>query len=71
MRCTQCDSADLEPGFIEDSGEHSQGYARWIKGPLERGLFGGARRMGKTRWIVDAFRCVECSHLELFARPKD
>ncbi|MFE3450371.1 hypothetical protein ACFXJ8_15705 [Nonomuraea sp. NPDC059194] len=71
MRCTQCDGADLEPGFVEDAGEHSQGYARWIRGPLERGLFGGARRLGKTRWIIDAYRCVGCSHLELFARPKD
>ncbi|MDF5756044.1 hypothetical protein [Spongiactinospora sp. TRM90649] len=71
MRCTQCDGQELEPGFIEDNGEASQGYARWIPGILERGLFGGARRMGKPRWIVDAFRCVRCSHLELFVRPKD
>ncbi|PZG48879.1 hypothetical protein C1I98_12070 [Spongiactinospora gelatinilytica] len=70
MRCTQCDGADLEPGFIEDNGE-SQGYGRWIAGPLERGIFGGARRMGKPRWIIDAFRCTRCSHLELFSRPKD
>ncbi|MFD1932277.1 MULTISPECIES: hypothetical protein [Nonomuraea] len=71
MRCTQCDGTELEPGFIEDGGEHSQGYARWIQGPLERGLFGGARRLWKTRWIIDAYRCVGCSHLELFVRPKD
>lgn len=69
-KCSQCGSNDLEPGFIEDSGEGSRGYARWIQGPLERGPFGGAKRMGKQRWQVDVFRCRVCAHLELFAgRP--
>ncbi|MFF4776013.1 hypothetical protein ACFY05_24465 [Microtetraspora fusca] len=71
MKCTQCGDPNLEPGFIEDSGEHSQGYGRWIPGPLERGVFGAARRFGKPRWIIDAHRYVRCSHLELFVRPKD
>ncbi|MFI6511677.1 hypothetical protein ACIBCT_29080 [Streptosporangium sp. NPDC050855] len=71
MRCTQCDGTDLEPGFVEDGGEHSHGYARWIAGPLERGIFGGVKRFGKTRWDVEAFRCTRCFHLELFARTPD
>ena len=66
-RCTQCDAPDLEPGFIEDAGDHSRGYARWIPGPLERGVFGGAKRMGRQRWQVDAWRCRRCGHLELYA----
>ncbi|WP_433256176.1 hypothetical protein ACQPYK_16635 [Streptosporangium sp. CA-135522] len=71
MRCTQCDGTDLEQGFIEDDGEHSHGYSRWIQGPLERGLFGGAKRLWRARWTIDAFRCTRCSHLELFARSQD
>ncbi|MFD1541281.1 hypothetical protein [Nonomuraea guangzhouensis] len=71
MNCTQCDGTDLEPGFIEDKGEGSQGYGRWIQGALERGLFGGAKRMGRAVWIIEAFRCTRCSHLELFVRPRD
>lgn len=51
-RCTQCGTEGLEPGFIEDAGEHSRGYARWIAGPLERGIFGGAKRMGRQRWQI-------------------
>jgi hypothetical protein len=66
-RCTQCGSEGSEPGFIEDAGEHSRGYARWIAGPLERGIFGGAKRMGRQRWQIDAWRCRKCGHLELFA----
>ncbi|MGW2564130.1 hypothetical protein ACWCXB_33925 [Streptomyces sp. NPDC001514] len=68
MKCTQCGRAGLEPGFIEDTGEHSRGYARWIAGALERGILGGAKRMGRPRWQIDAYRCPTCGHLELFAR---
>jgi hypothetical protein len=67
IKCTQCGGTDLERGFIEDSGQSSQGYARWIEGALERGLFGGAKRMGRPRRTVDAWRCRACAHLELFA----
>ncbi len=70
MRCTHCAATDLEPGFIEDSGQAARGYTSWIAGPLELGIFGGAKRMGRTRWLVDAYRCRRCSHLELFARPR-
>jgi hypothetical protein len=66
-KCSSCGGTALEPGFIEDSGEGSRGYARWIAGPLERGIFGGARRMGKQRWQIEAFRCTSCGHLDLFA----
>jgi hypothetical protein len=66
--CTQCEGDDLESGFIEDAGESSRGYARWILGPLEKGVFGGAKRMGRPRWQIDALRCRRCGHLELFAR---
>ncbi|MBN3929876.1 hypothetical protein IQ279_09525 [Streptomyces verrucosisporus] len=68
VKCTQCGTTGLEPGFIEDSGDNSRGYARWIAGPLEFGPFGGARRMGRPRWQIDAYRCPKCGHLELFAR---
>ncbi|MEU4836025.1 hypothetical protein [Streptosporangium sp. NPDC023615] len=68
MRCTQCDNTDLESGFIDDAGEYSPGYGRWIAGPLDRGMFGNAKRFGKPRWEIEAFRCTRCFHLELFAR---
>ena len=67
IKCTQCGAIGLEPGFIEDAGEHSKGFARWIPGPLEKGVFGGAKRFGRQRWQIDSFRCRQCGHLELFA----
>ncbi|MFI5980791.1 hypothetical protein ACIQWR_35715 [Streptomyces sp. NPDC098789] len=70
IKCTQCGVVGLEQGFVEDSGEGSRGYARWIAGALERGVFGGAKRLGRQRWQIDAFRCPQCGHLELFARNR-
>ncbi|MGW5424275.1 hypothetical protein [Streptomyces sp. NPDC003943] len=67
FRCTHCGTVGLEPGFVEDTGQYSRGYTRWIQGALERGPFGGAKRMGRPSWQIDAFRCPTCSHLELFA----
>lgn len=66
--CSSCGRHGLEPGFIEDSGQGSRGYARWIAGPLKRGFLGGARLMGKQRWQIEAFRCPSCGHLDLYAR---
>lgn len=65
--CTHCGNVGLSEGFIEDAGEHSRGYARWIEGALERGAFGGAKRRGRLRRQIEAFRCPKCGHLELFA----
>jgi biotin-dependent enzyme len=64
--CTHCGSESMEPGFIEDRGQGSRGYGRWVEGHLERGLL-GARRMGRRRRAIEAYRCVHCSHLDFFA----
>lgn len=67
MRCSQCGTVGLEPGFTSDTGQGSRGFARWIAGPLEFGLMGGAKLMGRHSVAIHAFRCPNCSHLELFA----
>ncbi len=64
--CSACGAESLEPGFLDDSSD--AGYARWIPGALERGVFGTAKKFRKERWIVEAWRCGKCQHLELFAR---
>ncbi|MGW0479188.1 hypothetical protein [Nonomuraea sp. NPDC003214] len=70
FRCTHCGTTGLQAGFIMDSGQYSQGFANWVEGALERGVFGGAKLAGRPRWEIDAYRCPRCFHLELFAgRP--
>jgi hypothetical protein len=66
-RCTSCSGQSLEPDFLEDSSRNSTGYIRWIQGPLQKGLFGGARRWGRPRWDVEALRCATCGHVELYS----
>jgi hypothetical protein len=67
IKCTHCGQGDLEAGFIGDQGERSNGYMRWVAGALERGIFGGARLMGRPKLAIAAYRCPNCAHLELFA----
>lgn len=45
------------------------GSARWVQGPLEKGIMGGAKLMGKKRSDVHAYRCDRCGRLELFVLP--
>lgn len=69
IRCSQCAGSEFDEGFIEDMGQSSAGYARWIPGALERGVFGGAKRLGKERYPVVAYACRACGHLELYLGP--
>ena len=68
IRCTHCGATELQPGFIEDTGEATLGYVRWIEGALELGFSGSAKRRKRPRRQIDAYRCTRCDHLELFAR---
>ncbi|GAB20207.1 hypothetical protein GOEFS_106_01050 [Gordonia effusa NBRC 100432] len=67
INCVHCGGTSAEPGFMEDRGEGSSGYVRWIAGPLERGIFGGAKRVGRQRRVIEAWRCTGCGNLHLFA----
>jgi len=70
LHCTHCGAEGLEIGFLMDSDQLPQA-ARWVEGALERGIFGGAKLTGRTRWEIDAYRCRHCNHLELFAGRPD
>jgi hypothetical protein len=67
--CSLCDSG-LRLGFLEDKGERGAiGASRvlsWIDGQAEKGVFGGAKVLGKRRHDVKAYRCDQCGHLDLF-----
>jgi len=66
--CSWCGEASFDPGFLQDSGEGSQGALRWVTGALERSFFGGAKSFGRERRDVQGARCSACGHLELFVR---
>ena len=66
-RCSQCGGDRFEEGFLEDAGQGSQGFARWIPGPLQLGIFGGAKKMGRPRFPVRAYVCQGCGLVQLYA----
>jgi hypothetical protein len=71
-RCTACGSQGLlDEGYLTDTGEGAKGYVRWVNSPRDTGLFGGFSSMGASRFLVRAFRCRECRHLELFAEDRE
>lgn len=65
--CAACGGNDLEPGFLLDRGEGAQGFTQWVQGALQRGIFGGAKVMGKPKFVVEALRCRRCGFLNLYA----
>ncbi|MFC5289200.1 hypothetical protein ACFPM7_19285 [Actinokineospora guangxiensis] len=68
IKCAACGCLDLEPGFVMDSGQSARGFTAWVAGALERGLFGGAKLMGRDKYVIEAFRCRQCAFLNHYAR---
>jgi hypothetical protein len=69
-KCAACGASSLEPGFIMDSGQSAQGFSAWVQGELERGIFGGAKLMGRPKYVVESHRCTECYYLNQYAREE-
>jgi hypothetical protein len=65
--CSWCGHTGAELGFMGDGGQYSTGYGQWVAGELETGSLGWAKRRGRAVRAVYAYRCTQCSHLELFA----
>jgi DNA-directed RNA polymerase subunit RPC12/RpoP len=74
MKCTACGGA-LEDGFIPDTGHAQTWVAVWLKGApaANTGFFnrlrtgGGVDMTDVDAKAIDARRCTDCGHLELFA----
>jgi hypothetical protein len=67
--CRWCKKGTLDPGYLEDQGERSTGFVRWVAGILSLGILGNAKGLGTAaKFSVKAYRCDHCGHLELFAK---
>jgi hypothetical protein len=67
LTCSRCGAADLETGYVSDFGQGASGFANWIAGPIDLGVFGVAKSRRRPRVAVVAYRCPQCWHLDLFA----
>jgi hypothetical protein len=65
--CSFCGATGLEPGYLVDWMQGGARVANWVKGAPEFGPLGGLRILTKQTIPTTAYRCPECSHLELFA----
>jgi len=65
--CPACGHRGLEPGYLEDQGDSSMGFIRWIAGPIVLGRVGRAKvDRHRERFRVEALRCPACRHLSLY-----
>lgn len=74
-KCTACGLWGLEPGFLPDVGAAQTWIAVWVPGQpssaksvWERMRSGGGVNLdGVGAKAVEAYRCPECGHLQLYA----
>ena len=66
--CPKCQGR-MEVGLIPDVGYGKVWVAAWQQGAPEKGLLGGLKRAGKTRYEIIAYRCTACGYLESYAHP--
>ncbi len=65
--CPACGAGELEPGYLEDQGDSSLGFVRWIAGPIVLGGVGRAKvDRHREIWRATALRCPACRHLSLY-----
>ncbi|TQL79464.1 hypothetical protein FB566_5072 [Stackebrandtia endophytica] len=69
VKCSGCGSSAMTEGFLDDSGQNSRGYTRWITGALATGVFGGAKQRGREKLPITGMRCEVCGLLSLYAKP--
>jgi len=77
MHCGQCGCEELEEGFIPDLSGATRFAGVWVRGEpagkdslwekLNTGPAGVSVK-GRDVLALQAFRCTDCGHLQLFAR---
>ncbi len=67
--CVRCGGA-LEEGYVPEHGDMNYGLgpSEWVEGRAELSFWSGLKTDGKAKYKISARRCVNCGHLELFAR---
>ena len=73
-RCTVC-GGKIEEGYILDIiqniffnitvAQHKP--PRWVKGKLEKTMWGNIAFSDRPNFYMGAFRCENCGHLEFYA----
>jgi len=62
-KCPKC-GAKMEEGFLIESKLPS----RWMAGKAGKPVLGDTAAPAREQRQIESFRCLECGHLELYAR---
>jgi hypothetical protein len=54
----------MQEGFLTES----ESPLRWMAGKPQPSVPGGTTAQGREQRQIESYRCVECGHLELYAR---
>ncbi len=65
-RCSKC-NGEMEIGFGADVDHNYVRPARWLKGPPQKGWWGGVKTSGLECRRIDYWRCTRCGLLEAYA----
>ena len=58
LKCVRC------PGELQPLGQES--LVTGGSGPAAKFILGQLAEMQEKNWVVSAYRCVNCHHIELF-----
>ena len=64
--CVQC-GGTMEDGFILDRTEGGAFPSTWVEGKPQPSFWRGTNITGKERLTVQAFRCLKCGRIDLYA----
>ena len=64
--CPKC-QGKMEVGVIPDVAPARVFVSAWQRGPAEKGLLGGLKRIGRTSYEITAYRCTSCGYIESYS----
>ncbi len=72
LKCPKCQNS-MEDGFLLDQQGYNSQYTttqftntKWVEGPVKKNFAGDIEK--KVRRPINAFRCMSCGYLELYAK---
>lgn len=64
--CPKC-GKQMQEGFILEQSLTNYVPSVWVEGPPEPSFWTVTQVFGKTKRLVDSYRCIGCGYLESYA----
>ena len=60
----------MEEGYVLDVTDSGKKTATWVEGAPERSVWVGLKTGGRRRFMLQAYRCVQCGFVDFYARTE-